>query len=250
MRFTRALFGLTSSPFLLAGVIDQHLDSWSIKYPEIVKEIKKDLYVDDWIGGGTTIAKSEEMTEAAIEIFADASFELHKWHSNVPELETGDVESCIEDQTFAKEQLCQGRRTSMILGLEWDKQRDTISVAVPTEKAVATKRGILAKIARVYDPLGVASPATLSGKLLYRFACNFKVGWDEQLPPNLEKRWASWEFSQPESITIPRSLAKYKEPIDSVSLHVFGDASGVGVAAAAFTVVSQPSGVTQARLAK
>ena len=208
LRFTRALFGLTSSPFLLAGVIDQHLDSWSIKNPEIVKEIKKDLYVDDWIGGGTTIAKAKEMKEAAIEIFADASFELHKWHSNVPELETGDVQSCIEDQTFAKQQLCQGRRTSMILGLEWDKQRDTISVAVPTEKAVATKRGILAKIARVYDPLGVASPVTLSGKLLYRDACNFKVGWDEQLPPNLEKRWASWEFSQPESITIPRSLAK------------------------------------------
>ena len=102
----------------------------------------------------------------------------------------------------------------------------------------------------------MVSPVTLSGKLLYRDACNFKVGWDEQLPSNLEKRWASWEFPQPESIAIPRSLAKYKEPIDSVALHVFGDASGVGVAAAAFTVVSQPSGVTQgivaakARLAK
>ena len=41
-----------------------------------------------------------------------------------------------------------------------------------------------------------------------------------------------------------------------MALHVFGDASGVGVAAAAFTVVTQPSGVTQgivaakARLAK
>ena len=127
LRFTRALFGLTSSPFLFAGVIDQHLESWSIKYPEIVKEIKKDLYVDDWIGGGNTIAKAKEMkVQAAIEIFADASFELHKWHSNVLELETGGVESCIEDQTFAKQQLRQGRGTSMILGLECDKQRDTI----------------------------------------------------------------------------------------------------------------------------
>ncbi|XP_068671954.1 uncharacterized protein [Montipora foliosa] len=53
-----------------------------------------------------------------------------------------------------------------------------------------------------------------------------------------------------------RALVQYQEPISSISLHVFGDASGVGVAAAAFTVVSQPSGVTQgivaakARLAK
>ncbi|XP_044179547.1 uncharacterized protein LOC122961023 [Acropora millepora] len=221
-----------------------------MKYPEIVEEIKKELYVDDWIGGGTTIAKAKAMKEAAIEIFADASFELHKGHSNLPELETGDVESCTEDQTFAKQQLCQGGGKSAILGLEWDKQRDTISVAVPTEKADATKREILANIARLYDPLGVASPLTLSGKLLYRDACNFKVGWDEQLPPNLG------ESSLLESITIPMCLAKHKQPVDSVALHVFGDASGVGVAAAAFTVVSQPSRVTQgivaakARLAK
>lgn len=53
-----------------------------------------------------------------------------------------------------------------------------------------------------------------------------------------------------------RSLVQFQEPIISIALHVFGDASGVGVAAAAFTVVTQPSGVTQgiiaarARLAK
>ena len=95
----------------------------------------------------------------------------------------------------------------------------------------------------------MACPVTLSGKLLYRDACNFKVGWDEQLPPNLEKRWASWESSQPEPIKIPRSLAEYKEAIDSIALHVFGNASGVGVAAAVFTVVSQPSRVSQGIMA-
>ena len=53
-----------------------------------------------------------------------------------------------------------------------------------------------------------------------------------------------------------RALVQYQGPINSISLHVFGDARGVGVAAAAFTVVSQPSCVTQgivaakARLAK
>ena len=42
-----------------------------------------------------------------------------------------------------------------------------------------------------------------------------------------------------------RSLVQFQEPIISIALHVFGDASGVGVAAAAFTVVTQPFGVTQ-----
>ena len=38
-RFTRALFGLTSSPFLLGGVINRHLISWEEKHPEIVEEL-------------------------------------------------------------------------------------------------------------------------------------------------------------------------------------------------------------------
>lgn len=127
---------------------------------------------------------------------------------------------------------------------------------MPTEKADNTKRGILAKIARIYDPLGVASPFTLCGKLLYRDACNLRIGWDEQLPSDPADKWAKWESRSPERITFMRALVQYQEPISSISLHVFRDASGLGVAATASTVVSQPSGVTQgvvaakARLAK
>ena len=256
LRFTRALFGLGPSPFLLGGVIEQHLDTWIPKQPEIVREIKKNMYVDDLISGGTTVPKAREMKDAATEIFADAGFELHKWHSNDPELESAETDRTA-DQTFAKQQLgTPSMGESSLLGLKWDKLRDFLSVTVSTEKADNTKRGILAKIARIYDPLGVASPLTLCGKLLYRDACNLKIGWDEQLPSDLAAKWAKWESRSPERITFMRALVQYQEPIDSISLHVFGDASGVGGAAAAFTVVSQPSGVTQgivaakARLAK
>ena len=47
LRFTRALFGLTSSPFLLGGVIQQHLKAWEERESELVAEIKKNLYVDE-----------------------------------------------------------------------------------------------------------------------------------------------------------------------------------------------------------
>ena len=76
------------------------------------------------------------------------------------------------------------------------------------------------------------------------------------MPSDLAAKWAKWESRSPERITFMRALVQYREPINSMSLHVLGDASGLDVAAAAFTVVSQPSGVTQgivaakARLAK
>lgn len=49
------------------------------------------------------------------------------------------------------------------LGLPWNKRQDTIEIKFPTDRTQVTKRGILAKIARVYDPLGLVAPMTLSG---------------------------------------------------------------------------------------
>ena len=46
-----------------------------------------------------------------------------------------------------------------------------------------------------------------------------------------------------------RSLVTYREPVDAVEPHAFGDASGRGVAMAVYAVVSQASGVTQGLIA-
>ena len=46
-------------------------------------------------------------------------------------------------------------------------------------------------------------------------------------------------------MTVPRSIARFREPINSIELHSFGDASGKGVCAAVYTVVKQESGTTK-----
>ena len=50
-RFTRALFGLGPSPFLLGGVIQHHLNTCRPTDPDRVTEIERELYVDDLISG-------------------------------------------------------------------------------------------------------------------------------------------------------------------------------------------------------
>ena len=82
----------------------------------------------------------------------NAAFELHKWHSNITQLESDETKQSPEDQTYAKQQLgIPEGGGGAILGLQWDKQRDVSSVAIPVEKADNTKRGVLAKIAKIYD---------------------------------------------------------------------------------------------------
>ena len=57
------------------------------------------------------------------------------------------------------------------------------------------KREVLAKLAKVYDPLGLASPITLQGKQIYRDGCDCKVSLDAAIPENLKIRWQRWEQS-------------------------------------------------------
>lgn len=256
LRFTRALFGLTSSPFLLGGVIQHLLESCRQDHPDIVSEIERSLYVDDLISGGPTCEKAKEIKSASQEVFAKGTFELHKWHSNVRELESAASEPAasepvsIEEETYAKEQLNVPRREgATLLGLPWDKANDTIGVSFPQEKADPSKRGILSKVARIYDPLGLASPISLGGKLLYRDVCDAKLNWDSKLPGDMMQSWIRWEKRLPEQLTVPRSLAAHQEDIQSIELHAFGDASGKGVAAAVYAVVNQESGSNQGLVA-
>ncbi|XP_046841821.1 uncharacterized protein LOC124435934 [Xenia sp. Carnegie-2017] len=254
LRFTRALFGLTSSPFLLGGVIDQHLTCWENRRPEVVTELCKSLYVDDLVSGTTTIAKAREWKKEAIEIFNDATFTLHKWHSNKKELE--DMNCITDEETFAKQQLgTPTEEEASILGLGWSKNKDEIKVIVPSTVATTTKRGILSKLAQIYDPLGLLSPRTLQGKLIYREVCEMKLPWmhhyltNKRLNGRTGKTIAKQYFCTSFNPHLPRR--------DRLNIATcVWRRERKGVAAVVYAVVKQSSGSTQgiitakARLAK
>ena len=129
-RFTRALFGLNQSPFQLGGTLEQHLSSLEKEFPAEVTEIRDDLYVDDLLTGGCVVEEVKHLKETAIEIFDRAQFKLHKWHSNIEELETSDPDSSgtNTDQSYAKLQLGVKSQETKLLGVPWNKTKDKIGV--------------------------------------------------------------------------------------------------------------------------
>lgn len=88
MRFTRALFGLVQSPFLLARTLKLHLESLREKYPEEMEEIVRSLYVDDVITGGNTTVEVRNLKKTIVSVFGETKFTMHKWNSNEPHLES------------------------------------------------------------------------------------------------------------------------------------------------------------------
>ena len=96
--------------------------------------------------------------------------------------------------SLRRRNICEGAVTSRkegasLLGLQWNKESDSISVSFPSESTEPTKRGILSKVAKIYDPLGLVSPIALGGKFLYRDICDAKLAWDAKLPSNLMQSW-------------------------------------------------------------
>ena len=224
-RFTRVLFGLAPSPFLLGKVLECQLDTWVEKYPEEAERLCRSCYVDDLLTGIQDIQQAQTQEKIVQEIMSDATFELHKWHSNHPQLEDnpqfalsedGAHPASSEDQTYAKQQLLVKTSESKLLGVNWDKFQDTIAVQFPSAGGAPSKHEVLAKLAKVYDPLGLASPTTLQGKQIYREVCDCKAPWDADIPENLRTRWQKWEQSLPVEVTTRRPLAPYQQPVISV----------------------------------
>ena len=73
-----------------------------------------------------------------------------------------------------------------ILGHAWDKMRDTLKVQVrENDVSQLTKRAILSRLGRIYDPLGVISPTTVEGKRIYRDTCEGERSWNADVPQGL-----------------------------------------------------------------
>ena len=148
----------------------------------------------------------QQFKDTAIQVFKDAGFSLHKWHSNEKQLEGDQIQIGDNEQTYAKQQLGVTHEQTKLLGLHWNKSEDMIAVTFPTKFGETSKRGVLQTLASIYDPIGIVSPVTLRGKVLFRELCDAKLSWDQELPDDLAKRWKRYTESLPTKMEVARKF--------------------------------------------
>ena len=88
----------------------------------------------------------------------------------------------------------------------------------------------------------------LYGKITYREACDLKIGWDKELPNQLAKKWYNSIKRLDARIKVSRCIGLFKEPINTIELHSFVDASKDGVSAVFYTAVHQTCRTNQGLL--
>ena len=83
-RFTRILFGLNSSPFILEGMLQMHMSKYDFTYHDVhlVQKFIRDLYMDDTTNTFTDIDTAITFYNKIKIYLSKGGFELRKWETN------------------------------------------------------------------------------------------------------------------------------------------------------------------------
>ena len=237
-QMNRVLFGLNCSPFLLAATLKFHCKQYQGAYPETVKSLLSDLYVDDWVTGGESVEEVITKYHQGKQILAEGGFELHKWKSNSnPVLKQVKRESG-EQIDNSEVLLCDSTK---ILGLEWSAGEDELQfnfgpfVNLMESVDRVTKRKVLSIGSGIFDPLGLISPISLQYKLLIRALWQQGLDWDDPIPEEFVTVWEKLKTEMKMCVQISFSrLVTVTKNATCMQLHVFTDASSKAYATAIY----------------
>ena len=223
-RFRVVLFGAVCSPFILNAVVRTHLEK---ENSQLARDINENTYVDNLLSGTDTEEESISYYHEANRIMSDAGFTLRSWTSNSQEL-----------RDISKEENLASKETTVNqLGMKWDTVADTLTFKQGDLSNVMTKREIVSSVSSIYDPLGLLSPVTVTGKLLIQELWKRNISWDEEIPADLEQKWTKIRenLRTVSTLTLQRQYFQ-NDPTESFELHVFSDASPKSYGAAVYLV--------------
>ena len=230
------MYGSGMSPFILITFFQKYVEPFKKEFPETTEALLENTYVDDIQSGGDCSNELVKFKVESTKVMRVGGFELHKWHSNIPELnssmtiEQDDAELAYIDWTTGRKQ-----HETKILDLAWKKQFDKMTINFNSCLKAAehnTKRMLLSAIYSIYDLLGLASPVVIIAKLLCSEICLRKFGWDEILPEDIIKRWKAWikPIGRMSAYILPRCAIGIKHK--GIFLNGFSDASKNAICAA------------------
>ena len=231
-RFKRVLFGSSSSPFLLQATVKHHLERFG------AEDLGRNLYVDNLHAGFNDEQELIKFYERSMFIFNKAGLPLREWFSN-SDLFNGRVakDGCSPDS------FCNDLK---ILGIRWNLEKDFFHIEVPTfSGGIATKRSILSDAGRIFDPLGVLVPVTITVRVFLQNLWKLKYDWDVPLGDDLQKDWGTVlkKLDDLKNVEIPRWIVKSSV----VSLHLFSDSSRDIYGSCAYIVDNNSSNLLMAK---
>ncbi|GFR01127.1 integrase catalytic domain-containing protein [Trichonephila clavata] len=175
--------------------------------------------MDDLISGCSSITSAKQLKQELISLFSGAGMQLHKWSSNCIELlsnfdvSDGDVSLTIPDETKDLRHL-------------WRPQKDTLafsvsSIADVSDSCTITKRSVLSATARIFDPLGLISPAVTKAKLVMQELWRLTLDRNDSWPIHLVTQWT--RFVKPLAAINNLNIPRYILLDDALRIELHGE---------------------------
>ncbi|XP_028405256.1 uncharacterized protein LOC114527762 [Dendronephthya gigantea] len=201
------VFGDKSSPCEANFAVIRTTEDNKKQWPEAAAAVRRDIFVDDFYSSCVGVPQAVTLRTDVTALMANGGFPMRKWLSSSP-----DVLSTIPeaDRAISNEILQHGDLPSgRALGIRWDAQSDTLGLAyahLDRPSVQLTKRGVLTKLAGLYDPLGWSSPFTVRAKIILQRTWSRGLDWDMPLPTDIAAEWSKWESEMPalKSFAVPR----------------------------------------------
>ena len=150
--------------------------------------ITHDFYVDDGLASVESAKQTKDLIWGACEICKKGSLHLDKFIANDCDVLKSVPES---ERTIAIILDLQSEELPIekVLGIQWSVGFDCFGFSIILKDQPLTRRGVLATVASVYDPLGFLAPLVLTAKKILQEICRRGVTWDEPLPEDVRPRW-------------------------------------------------------------
>nr|XP_054775091.1 uncharacterized protein LOC129283281 [Lytechinus pictus] len=224
-------FGDKPAPAMAQLALRMTAEAAEARYPKAAQVLKESVYMDDICDSVRDVGEAEQLTSEIDQVLLEGGFKVKGWTSN--EALRG------ESKKEGKTKILEAALEDKVLGIAWDNQqdmffyklKDTVS-SFPNdgkeESSVLTKRKILSRIARIFDPIGFAAPFLVRAKIGMQQLWQRGYDWDELLPPDLQEWWVTFmkEMQDLNDIKYERCLTP-PMAVGHPSLCIFADASEV-----------------------
>lgn len=225
-------YGHACAPHCAIRTLIQCANDHDRLFPRAAKILRECFYVDDLLTGAHTIQDAQDLKNEVTSILEKGKFKITKWKTNghfYEKIPLGDKD--------------EGERPS-VLGLCWDLSTDTFMYKLSEDKEEEsreyfwTKRRILSKIARLYDPNGYLGPIIMTGKMIMQDIWKENLDWDEKIIGPIQGKWKSFneDLKKIKTISINRWLGTTN---GKIQLHGFCDASEKGYGAVIYCRVKE-----------
>lgn len=235
-RFQRVPFGVVSSPFLLNMVLQDlfagQIEKKKKENSRIYEVGRSSFYVDNLVMSVNSVEEAEQVYRCLTSLLQSAGMNLRDWTSNSQEF----------NKSLPAESVTNGKETVSILGMQWNKTADSLSLHFNPVDEVLSKRLLLSAVAQVYDPLGLVAPCMLALKLFLQNCWVKGMLWDDPIPSEMEAPMRKLLSQREEirKISISRRLWTSSSVQCTFTLHVFSDASRKAYGCVIYLVKENP----------